>query len=97
MALNRSGMLEKTDAENILESPLTNIDFEDETFGFHYDRQVDRKVLLRLDLLVQPIIFVMCVFLFLDRANVGNARVAGMQKSLGLTDSQYQICQFSCA
>ncbi|EEB90977.1 hypothetical protein MPER_10743, partial [Moniliophthora perniciosa FA553] len=28
---------------------------------------------------------------FLDRANIGNARVAGLQKALNMTDHQYQI------
>ncbi|KAF9026961.1 MFS general substrate transporter [Hymenopellis radicata] len=29
---------------------------------------------------------------FLDRVNIGNARIAGLQADLGLTDHQYQIC-----
>jgi hypothetical protein len=28
---------------------------------------------------------------FLDRSNIGNARVAGLQKDLKLTDVEYQI------
>lgn len=28
---------------------------------------------------------------FLDRSNLGNARIAGLQKSLHLTDNQYSI------
>ena len=66
---------------------------DNDDFSFEYDLQMDRKVLHRLDILVQPIMFVLFVFLLLDRANVGNARVAGMQKGLKLTDNQYQICE----
>lgn len=29
---------------------------------------------------------------FLDRTNIGNARVAGMDTDLGLSSSQYNIC-----
>ena len=32
------------------------------------------------------------VLLSLFNVNVGNARVAGLQKDLKLTDNQYQIC-----
>lgn len=51
---------------------------------------LDRRVVLKLDLLLMPTMCIIFIFLFLDRANIGNARVAGMQKSLHLTDLQYQ-------
>lgn len=57
---------------------------------FQFIPRLDRRVLLKLDLLLMPTMCIIFVFLFLDRANIGNARVAGMQKSLRLTDLQYQ-------
>lgn len=86
-------MLEKDLSGDQVEAVSDSVATGDNDFGFEYDRQIDRKVLHRLDILVQPIMFIMFVFLLLDRANVGNARVAGMQEDLKLTDNQYQICE----
>ena len=59
--------------------------------GFQRDARLDRKVVLKLDLLLLPVMCTIFVLLFLDRANIGNARVAGLQKDLHLTGRQYQI------
>lgn len=56
--------------------------------AFRPDRLLDRKVLLKLDLLLMPVMRTIFVLLFLDRANIGNA---GLQKDLRLTSNQYQI------
>lgn len=57
------------------------------------DPVLEKKVVLKLDLLMMPLLWTMFLFLFLDRGNIGNARVAGMQKSIHVTDSQYQTGQ----
>ncbi|KEF52265.1 uncharacterized protein A1O9_11505 [Exophiala aquamarina CBS 119918] len=64
---------------------------EEESFDSHVDPKFDRNAVYKLDLLLQPVLFGTFILLLLDRANVGNARVAGLQESLHLTDSQYQI------
>jgi hypothetical protein len=86
-------MVEKPLNDDQIESATSHGDDTADEFGFQYDRQMDRNALRRLDMLVQPIMFIMFTLLLLDRANVGNARVAGLQKDLRLTDSQYQICK----
>uniref|UniRef100_A0A8H7Y4K6 Major facilitator superfamily (MFS) profile domain-containing protein n=2 Tax=Psilocybe cubensis TaxID=181762 RepID=A0A8H7Y4K6_PSICU len=55
------------------------------------DVQAERRAVRKLDLTVLPIVTMFYLLSFLDRANIGNARVAGLQKSLHLTDKQYQI------
>ena len=58
----------------------------------HYlDPVLDKKTLFRLDILLVPLLASMYLLAFLDRANIGNARVAGLQKDLGISDTQYQI------
>ncbi|EEQ90684.1 hypothetical protein RJZ56_005982 [Blastomyces dermatitidis] len=52
--------------------------------------KLDRKLLLKLDFLLVPMMGMLYLLAFLDRANIGNARVAGLQKDLGITDLQYQ-------
>jgi hypothetical protein len=46
----------------------------------HYveiDPAAEKKLLLKLDLILLPIVTLCNLFSFIDRANIGNARVAG--------------------
>jgi len=63
----------------------------------HVDPVLDKQTLLRLDLLLVPLMCSMYLLAFLDRANIGNARVAGLQKDLRITDTQYQTGMFICS
>lgn len=45
--------------------------------------QVQKKVLRKIDLRLTPLFFAVYLITFIDRANVGNARVAGLEKDLG--------------
>ncbi|PAV20618.1 MFS general substrate transporter [Pyrrhoderma noxium] len=56
------------------------------------DPQEERRIVRKLDYCLIPLMTIFYLLSFLDRANIGNARVAGLQKDLGLTDRQYQIC-----
>ncbi|KAL1960931.1 hypothetical protein VTO42DRAFT_5915 [Malbranchea cinnamomea] len=52
--------------------------------------KLDRRLVLKLDLILVPIVGMFYLLAFLDRANIGNARVAGLQTDLAITDHQYQ-------
>jgi hypothetical protein len=90
-ATHQDDMLEKNASEEQVDIVSDDTHLEEGSFGFQFDAKMDRLTVLRLDLLLQPILFITFVFLLLDRANVGNARVAGLQKDLGLTDHEYQL------
>ncbi|KAG0143246.1 hypothetical protein CROQUDRAFT_66388 [Cronartium quercuum f. sp. fusiforme G11] len=55
------------------------------------DVLAEREAVWRLDLAVIPIVSLFYFLSFLDRANLGNARVAGLQKGLGLSEFQYSM------
>ncbi|OCB91746.1 MFS general substrate transporter [Sanghuangporus baumii] len=57
-----------------------------------FDRTEERRIVRKLDFCLIPLMTMFYLLSFLDRANIGNARVAGLQKDLGLTDHQYQVC-----
>ncbi|KAI1476045.1 DNA-repair protein rad2 [Daldinia eschscholtzii] len=58
----------------------------DPTFG------VDEKKLLRkLDLHIIPLVMLLYTFSFLDRVNIGNARLYSMETDLGLVGNQFQV------
>ncbi|KAF2093157.1 putative MFS transporter [Rhizodiscina lignyota] len=58
---------------------------------FTIDPKAERRLLWRFDLRILPILAVMYLFNSLDKANLGNAKTAGLEKSLGLKDNQYNI------
>ncbi|KAF8815171.1 MFS general substrate transporter [Phlegmacium glaucopus] len=57
-----------------------------------HELQLERQAVRKLDYIILPMMTMFYFLLYLDRTNIGNARVAGLQKDLHLTDEQYQIC-----
>ncbi|KAH9840889.1 MFS general substrate transporter, partial [Rhodofomes roseus] len=54
-----------------------------------------RRVLRKLDLRLLPIATVLYLLAYLDRTNVGNAKIAGMTTDLGLTGVQFNLISAS--
>lgn len=52
---------------------------------------IEKALVRRVDWCVIPLISLLYLFSFLDRVNIGNARLYGMEKDLGLTGNQYQV------
>ncbi|KAK7516126.1 major facilitator superfamily domain-containing protein [Phyllosticta citriasiana] len=53
------------------------------------DPVVEKRVIRKLDLHVVPLLMTLYLLAFLDRSNIGNAKVAGMNKDLGLDGDEY--------
>ncbi|EON69581.1 hypothetical protein W97_08841 [Coniosporium apollinis CBS 100218] len=77
--------MKKQDIEQIeQEIPQT----EDEKAAF----AAEEKALVRkIDLFLLPTIWLMYLLSYMDRTNIGNARIAGMADDLSLTSNQYSI------
>ncbi|KAJ7105402.1 MFS general substrate transporter [Mycena crocata] len=65
----------------------------------------ERKLWRKIDLKLMPILSLMYLLSFLDRGNIGNARLDGLQDQLNLTGNKYNIaltmffvpyCLFEC-
>ncbi|KXS93901.1 hypothetical protein AC578_2251 [Pseudocercospora eumusae] len=54
------------------------------------DRAKERKLVRKLDLHIVPVVMLLYLLSFLDRVNIGNARLYGMEEDLNLTADQYQ-------
>lgn len=52
---------------------------------------LSRKTLVKMDARLMPVLAIIYLLSFLDRTNVGNARVAGLQADLHMTNTQYSI------
>ncbi|KAJ6003003.1 hypothetical protein N7451_005550 [Penicillium sp. IBT 35674x] len=55
------------------------------------DPAAEKKLLRKVDLHVVPALFALFLLAFLDRVNIGNAKIFGLEEELGMTGSQYSI------
>jgi len=54
------------------------------------DPEIEKRVRRKLDMRIVPLLAALYLLAFLDRSNIGNARIAGMEEDLHLSSSQYQ-------
>ncbi|KAF2024646.1 MFS general substrate transporter [Setomelanomma holmii] len=54
-----------------------------------FDPKAEARVRLKIDLYIIPTVALLYLFCFIDRANVGNARIAGLEKDLKLKGYDY--------
>lgn len=59
-------------------------------FPTYGDRETTR-ILRKVDFRLLPMLTLLYVIAYLDRGNIGNARVAGMNVDLGLSDAEYRM------
>ncbi|KAL7416444.1 major facilitator superfamily transporter [Mrakia frigida] len=57
--------------------------------GYVPGTDAERKLVRRIDMRLLPMLWVMYILNYLDRTNIGNAKVAGMQTDLKLTSNDY--------
>lgn len=57
----------------------------------HDQKKLERRILLKLDLRVLPVLALLFLFSFLDRTNIGNAATLGLRVNLKLAGSEYAI------
>ncbi|OQN95594.1 hypothetical protein B0A48_18299 [Cryoendolithus antarcticus] len=57
----------------------------------HFDPVAERKLRLKIDLMIVPTVALLYLFCFIDRANIGNAKLAGLEKELHMTGYDYNI------
>jgi MFS family permease len=54
------------------------------------DHVAEKRLVRKLDLMIIPPIMLLYLLSFLDRVNIGNARLYGLEKDLGMAGNQYQ-------
>ncbi|OQO12515.1 hypothetical protein B0A48_03157 [Cryoendolithus antarcticus] len=55
------------------------------------DKVAERKLVRKLDVHIIPVVMLLYLLSFLDRVNIGNARLYGLQEDLNMDSQQYQI------
>ncbi|WAO88938.1 MFS domain-containing protein [Fusarium falciforme] len=67
---------------------------EEAQHALYIDPKEEAKVVRKLDIFLTPVLFIVYLSCFIDRANignVGNVKVAGMPEAIGASESQYSI------
>ncbi|KAF1931667.1 MFS general substrate transporter [Didymella exigua CBS 183.55] len=52
----------------------------------------EKKILRKMDWHLIPMLALLYLLSFLDRGNIGNAKIEGLQENLGMTGAQYNWC-----
>ncbi|KAB5511617.1 major facilitator superfamily transporter [Coniochaeta sp. 2T2.1] len=81
-AVATTWMIQRIDS--IALAPETTI----ESFA-HLDQ---KKILRKMDIRLIPMLALLYLLSFLDRGNLGNAKIEGLQENLGMTADQYNWC-----
>jgi MFS family permease len=59
-----------------------------------FDKDAERRILRKLDFKVLPILWILYLVCFVDRSNIGNAKIQGMDTELKLKGQRYNIAVF---
>ena len=55
----------------------------------YIDKAIERRIVRKLDFTVVPVLWFLFLVSFVDRGNIGNAKIAGMTKTLKLQGNDY--------
>ncbi|KAK0648728.1 major facilitator superfamily domain-containing protein [Cercophora newfieldiana] len=81
MSLNRDFEVEKGDGEAVVD--------KFETVGERDVVSLTRRILWKMDTRILPVLALLFLCSFLDRTNVGNAKIIGLEQDLRITNLQY--------
>ncbi|KIV95835.1 hypothetical protein PV10_03441 [Exophiala mesophila] len=71
--------------------PIPDAEVENAGSSDVVDEKTERKLMRKLDLRIIPMVMWIYLMNFMDRVNIGNARLYGFEEELNLTGDQYQI------
>ncbi|GAD94046.1 MFS transporter, putative [Paecilomyces variotii No. 5] len=57
----------------------------------HFDPKAEARLRWKIDLYIVPTVSLLYLFCFIDRANIGNAKLAGFEKDIGLKGNDYNV------
>jgi MFS family permease len=75
------------------DSPTTgSANFESDTSPVRqFDPIAEKKLRRKTDLYIVPLVALLFLFCFIDRSNLGNARIADLEKDLGMNPASYDF------
>lgn len=86
----QQGNMPSDTASIISSAPTTgNGDVPRKRFLLRFSKEEEVQVRRRIDSYLMPLITTLFVLAFLDRSNIGNARIAGLQESFNMSSNQF--------
>ncbi len=84
--------------ENSAQSPATlSLNDAEKATSESAQRKAEALLVRRIDMLILPLLALSIMVGYLDRSNIGNAAVLGMEESLGLSAQQfYNVVMMFC-
>ncbi|KAI4673168.1 uncharacterized protein J4E78_001675 [Alternaria triticimaculans] len=61
------------------------------TSAHGFDRAAERRLIRKLDFRILPVLWILYLVNFIDRANIGNAKIQGMETELNLIGQRFNI------
>lgn len=80
--------LADVDPDNDVDKPSDAV-IEDSRLHHEHHAHMTRSILLKTDTRVLPILALLFLCSFLDRTNVGNAKIIGLEEDLKISNLQY--------
>ncbi|KAF5024482.1 hypothetical protein F66182_3422 [Fusarium sp. NRRL 66182] len=62
-----------------------------ENAQIYIDPKAEARLRRKIDWMIVPTVCLLYLFCFIDRANIGNARLAGLEEDLGMTGNDYNL------
>lgn len=59
--------------------------------GVTWTDEEEKKLVRKIDMYLLPTMWLMYLLSYMDRTNIGNAKIAGMQTDLNLSSNEYSI------
>ena len=56
-----------------------------------YDERMTKRLVRKIDWHIMPVLVILYLLSFLDRTNIGNARLANLEKDLHMTGLNYNV------
>lgn len=84
-------VVEVTDSSPPPTEAGTVVDLDGPNGDYVPDPPREKRLLWKVDLVMIPMLWWMCVLAYVDRNNIGNAKAAGMNDDLDLDDQRYAM------
>ena len=62
-----------------------------EAANVEYDEKMTKRLVRKIDWHIMPVLVILYLLSFLDRTNIGNARLANLEVDLGMTGLNYNV------
>ncbi|KAI3396071.1 hypothetical protein diail_488 [Diaporthe ilicicola] len=86
--MKKPSSLADVDVDNDVDKPSDAV-IEDSHLHHEHNAHMTRSILFKTDTRVLPILALLFLCSFLDRTNVGNAKIIGLEEDLGISNLQY--------